>query len=177
MGLPNSLLRSFRHATHLTLQGMPAMGCRVTVIGSSNRVILSTHRSGHEEWLIFCFEENLCQILFFGLIEWFHILLGWNNIDKIILFSRAEYNLVNKSNLQKHLSRLLTSRVMPPFHQGLFCPIDPIWTRLSPINHFFDPSDCLPESPPIVSPFLTRLSPDYINASNRSRNHFLASKR
>ena len=26
--------------------------------------------------------------------------------------------------------------VMPPFHQGLFCPIDPIWTRLSPIHQF-----------------------------------------
>ena len=56
----------------------------------------------------FCFEENLCPIIFFGLIEWFHILLGCNNIDKIILFSRAEYNHVNESNLKKHLLRLLT---------------------------------------------------------------------
>ena len=53
---------------------------------------------------------------------------------------------------------------MSPFHQGLFCPIDLIWTRLSPINQLFDPPDCRPESPPIFSPFLTRLSPDYINA-------------
>ena len=65
--------------------------------------------------------------------------------------------------------------LMPPFHQGLFCLIDPIWTRLSPINQFFDAPDCRSESPPIVSPFLTRLSPDYLNASSRSRNHFLAS--
>ena len=56
------------------------------------------------------------------------------------------------------------SSLMPPFHQGLFCTIDPIRTRLSPINQFFNPPDCRPESPPIVSPFLTRLSPDYINA-------------
>ena len=54
--------------------------------------------------------------------------------------------------------------VMPPFHHGLFCPIDSIWTKLSPINQFFNLPDCRPESPPIVSPFLTRLSPDYINA-------------
>ena len=27
--------------------------------------------------------------------------------------------------------------VKGPFHQGLFFPIGPIWTRLSPINHFF----------------------------------------
>ena len=59
--------------------------------------------------------------------------------------------------------------LMLPFHQGLFCPIDPIWTRLSPINQCFIPPDCRPESPPTVSPFLTRMSPDYINASNRSR--------
>ena len=62
MGLPNSdLLRSFRHATHLTLPGMPAMGCRVTVIGSSNRVILSTHRSRHEEWPIFVLEKTCAK--------------------------------------------------------------------------------------------------------------------
>ena len=64
---------------------------------------------------------------------------------------------------------------MPPFHQGLFCPIDPIWTRLSPINQFFNPPDCRPESPPIVSPFLTRLSPDYITRQIEAVDHFLAS--
>ena len=69
-----------------------------------------------------------------------------------------------------HTSTLpLSYFLMPPFHQGLFCKIDPIWTRLSPINQIFDPPDCRPESPPIVSPFLTRLSPYYINASNRCR--------
>ena len=40
--------------------------------------------------------------------------------------------------------------VTAAFHQGLFFPIGPIWTRLSPMNQFFDRPDCRPESPPIV---------------------------
>ena len=57
--------------------------------------------------------------------------------------------------------------VMPPFHQGLFFPIGPIWTRLSPINQSFNLPDGRPESPPIAQLFLTRLSPVYINESSR----------
>ena len=57
--------------------------------------------------------------------------------------------------------------VMPPFHQGLFSPIGPIWTRLFPINQSFNLSDGRPESPPIAQLFLTRLSPNYINESSR----------
>ena len=36
---------------------------------------------------------------------------------------------------------------MGAFHQGLFLPIGPIWTRLSPINICFDRHDCRHESP------------------------------
>ena len=49
---------------------------------------------------------------------------------------------------------------MPPFHQGLFCPIDPIWTRLSPINQFFDPPDCHWNKAVVVGP-AGRRAPDH----------------
>ena len=105
--------------------------------------------------------------LFGRLLCWRQFMLKFYNYLVIPLYGPCKKKKDQVQVCTDAQNAMSVCPLMPPFHQGLFSPIGPIWTRLSPINQSFNLPDGRPESPPIAQLFLTRLSPDYFNESSR----------